>query len=235
VRARLVPQQNAYQRLSVNAASTSEAVKAAYIDLVKRYHPDRATQGLEVVATELRAIFEAVKEAYDLIATAPLRATYDKQMREGQSQTGKLRTEEAQTLVKMGEVLLKKRDFAAALQKLRKAVELDSNGDSLAALAWGLMSDPGTSPAAKDEAASLIQKALRAPGLSARTYYVAGVLWRTKDPDSAADAFRKSLELEPNHSDASLELRLLEMRGKSGKGDGAGGVLSGLLFGKRKG
>ncbi|MBS2022548.1 MAG: tetratricopeptide repeat protein, partial [Deltaproteobacteria bacterium] len=140
--------------------------------------------------------------------------------------------DEAARGLKMGEVLLKKRDFSQAIQKLRRSVELDPNGDALAALAWALMCDPATSPAGKEEAATFINKALRAPGLSARTYYVAGVLWRTKDPDSAADAFRKALELEPNHADASLELRLLEMR--QGRKQQGGGVLSGLLFGKRK-
>ena len=69
--------------------------------------------------------------------------------------------------------------------------------------------------------------------MTARTYYVAGVLWRTKDPDSACDAFRKALQLDPGHSDAALELRLIEQRrGKQAKT--GGGVLSGLLFGKRK-
>jgi tetratricopeptide (TPR) repeat protein len=132
----------------------------------------------------------------------------------------------------MGDMLLKKRDFQGALDKLRRSVDLDPTGDALAALAWGLVSDPKSSGAAKEEAASLINRALRAPGATARTFYVAGVLWRTKDPESAVDAFRKALEIDPRHADASLELRLIEQRrGKQAKG---GGVLSGLLFGKRK-
>ena len=139
--------------------------------------------------------------------------------------------------LKMGEVLLKKRDFDAALHKLRRSVDLDANADSLAALAWGIVSDPKVSPAGKEEAMSLINRALRAAGLTARAYYVAGVLFRTKDPESAADAFRKALQLDPKHSDASLELRLLETRqGKSvaKAKEKVGGVLSGLLFGRRK-
>src|SRR5438045_9080919 len=135
--------------------------------------------------------------------------------------------------LKMGEVLLKKRDFEGAIGKLRRAVELDATGDALAALAGGLVCDPKATAATKEEAASLINRALRAPGVSARTFYVAGVLWRTKDPDSAVDAFRKALELDPHHPDAALELRLIEQRrGKQPKT--GGGVLSGLLFGKRK-
>jgi tetratricopeptide (TPR) repeat protein len=132
-------------------------------------------------------------------------------------------------------VRLKKRDFEGGLAKLRRAAELDPNGDVLAALAWALVADPKASPKAKEEAASLINRALRAPGVTARTYYVAGVLWRTKDPESSADAFKKALEADPRHADAALELRLIEQRrGKNPQKPG-GGVLSELLFGKRKG
>ena len=53
---------------------------------------------------------------------------------------------------KMGDVLFKKRDFDAAVVKLRRAVELDPTGDSLAALAWALTNDPKSPPAAQEEA-----------------------------------------------------------------------------------
>ena len=144
------------------------------------------------------------------------------------------RREEANLALKMGDVLFKKRDFEAAIVKLRRAVELDPTADALAALAWALTNDPRSSPAAKEEALALVPRALRAEGITARTYYVAGVLFRTKDPAGSADAFRKALELDPSHPDASLELRLLERRGgKPTPPKGGGGVLS-AIFGKRK-
>jgi curved DNA-binding protein CbpA len=230
-RARMIARQNAYERLGVAPGSATEPIKAAYLQLAKRFHPDRAAGPLATLQGELQSLFAALKEAYESIATAPARAQYDATLKGARTST---RKEDASVALKMGEVLLKKRDFQPALDKFRRAVELDATGDSLAALAWALVSDPGSSAQAKEEAASLVNRALRAPGTTARTYYVAGVLWRTKDPDSASDAFRKALELDPRHSDAALELRLMEQRhGKSGH-KGSAGVLSGLLFGKRK-
>jgi len=233
VRARVqkAPAQTAYVRLGVQPAATTEQIKTAYLQLAKRFHPDRSTTpGLAALHPELQTLFGLLKDSFEAVATSELRARYDQQLKTGGKPT---RKEEAVTAVKMGEVLLKKRDFEAALQKLRHAVDLDPSGDAMAALAWGLVSDPKATPAGKEEAASLINRALRAPGITARTYYVAGVLWRTKDPDSAVDAFRKALELDPHHSDAALELRLIEQRrGKQQKS--GSGVLSGLLFGKRK-
>jgi curved DNA-binding protein CbpA len=235
VRSRAVQasRQDPYQRLGVDATASGETIRASYLQLVKRFHPDRAAApGLHSVAAELRALFDAIKDAYETIGAPAARAAYDQN--KGTGAAKRSRAEESRLAVKMGEVLLKKRDFAAALTKLHQAVELDANADSLAALSWGLMNNPAATAESRQEAASLIQRALRAPGPTARTYYVAGVVFRAKDPESAAEAFRKALEMEPGHAEAALELRLLEMRGKTTKTAG-GGVLSGLLFGKRKG
>jgi tetratricopeptide (TPR) repeat protein len=226
------PGQSAYARLGVDPGATSETIRNAYLEAAKRFHPDHsATPGLASVQAELQTLFALLKEAYETISTPDARTRYDASQKAAH---GGSRKEESAIALKMGDVLLKKRDFEAALAKLRRAVDLDATGDALAALAWGLVCDPKASQAAKEEAASLINRALRAPGVTARTYYVAGVLWRTKDPDSALDAFRKALEIDPKHPDAALEIRLMEQRrGKNPKG--GGGVLSGLLFGKRKG
>jgi curved DNA-binding protein CbpA len=232
-RVRQLPTQNAYARLGVSPSASSEAIKNAYLQAAKRYHPDRAVASLAGLAAELQAVFTALKESLDSLATPELRAKYDQQLKAGGAPKPSSRRDEAALSLKMGEALLKKRDFDGALSKIRRAVDLDASGDALAALAWALVSDPKATAQTKEEAASLINRALRAEGATARTYYVAGVLWRTKDPDSAVDAFRKALEIDPHHSDAALELRLIEQRrGKPQKS--GGGVLSGLLFGKRK-
>jgi tetratricopeptide (TPR) repeat protein len=232
-RLRLAPGQNAYARLGVDATSSSEKIRNAYLEAAKLFHPDRAAgPALSALQPELQTLFALLKEAYEEIATPDARKKYEAALKH-RSPEG-VRKEEAGIALKMGEVLLKKRDFAEALIKLRRSVELDPTGDALAALAWGLVADPKSSAALKEEAAGLINKALRAPGVTARTYYVAGVLWRTKDPESAVDAFRKALEMDPKHQDAALEIRLIEQRRNKPPARKSGGVLSGLLFGKRK-
>jgi curved DNA-binding protein CbpA len=231
-RLRLSPGQNAYHRLGLDEGASSDAIRGCYLKLAKQVHPDRAAgPALSFLQPELQTLFGLLKEAYEHIASPDDRASYDATLKA--ASPAEMRREEAAIALKMGDVLLKKRDFGAALEKLRRAVDLDASGDALAALAWCLVSDPKSSPQAKEEAASMINRALRTPGATARTFYVAGVLWRTRDPESAADAFRKALEMDPRHPDAALELRLIEQRrGKQGKG--GAGVLSGLLFGKRK-
>lgn len=230
VRVARAPKQSAYVRLGLAPGATTEQIKTAYLQAAKRFHPDRSSApGLAGLKADLEKLFSLLKDAYEAIATPEARAKNQKQPE--RSSKSSSRGEEAYTALKMGEVLLKKRDFAAALDKLRRAAELEPSGDTLAALAWGLVRDPKCTAQGKDEAASLINRALRANGVTARTYYVAGVLWRTRDPDAAADAFRKAMQIDPSHSDAALELRLIEQRRGKQK---EGGVLSGI-FGKRKG
>ncbi|HUJ29025.1 MAG TPA: DUF4388 domain-containing protein [Myxococcales bacterium] len=230
VRAKRAPLQNPYVRLGLQPGAKTDEIKKAYLEAAKRFHPDRSSSpGLGPLLPDLQILFRMLKDAYEQIGTTQARDKYEQAQKSGGKAS---RKDESALAVKMGEVLLKKRDFDGALNKLRHAVELDPNGDSLAALAWALVSDPRSTPQSKEEAASLVQRALKAPGLTGRTFYVAGVLWRTKDPDSAVEAFRKALDLDPNHPDAALELRLIEQRrGKTQKP--GGGVLSGI-FGKRK-
>ena len=225
---------NAYERLGISPSATQEHIRQAYITAAKRFHPDRVSSNaaLAAVLPQLQALFSGLKEAHDHICTPEARKAYDIRIRAGGPKS-ESKKEEGSLALKMGDVLFKKRDFEAAVVKLRKAVELDPNADALAALAWALTNDPKSPPAAKEEALALVPKALRAEGVTARTYYVAGVLYRTKDPAGAADAFRKALELDPSHTDASLELRLLEMRGGAKSTPKGSGVLSGI-FGKRK-
>jgi curved DNA-binding protein CbpA len=233
-RAARLDRSNAYERLSISPSVSQEHIRQAYITAAKRFHPDRVSgnPALASVLPQLQALFAALKEAHDHISTPEARKAYDQRIRGASAKSAESRKDEAALAVKMGDVLLKKRDFEAAIVKMRRAVELVPTADSLAALAWALTNDPKSPPAAKEEALTLILKALRSEGTTARTYYVAGVLYRSKDPGGSAECFRKAVELDPSHADASLELRLLEMR--HGKHTPKGtGVLSGML-GKRK-
>ncbi|MFL5392359.1 MAG: DnaJ domain-containing protein, partial [Myxococcales bacterium] len=234
IRAARLDRSNAYERLSISPSVSQEHIRQAYITAAKRFHPDRASgnPALAAVLPQLQALFAALKEAHDHISTPQARKAYDERIRGASAKSAGSRKEEAALALKMGDVLFKKRDFEAAIVKLRRAVELDPTGDSLAALAWALTNDPKSPPAAKEEALALIPKALRSEGTTARTYYVAGVLYRSKDPKGSAECFRKAVELDPSHADASLELRLLEMRHGKHTPKGSG-VLSGML-GKRK-
>jgi len=215
VRARLAAHaaQSPWQRLGVAASASQEQIRAAYLDAVRKFHPDRAIAlGLGDAQPELQLHFAALQEAYDRIGTPAARAAYEQHQAKVAQSRPPSKQEEAQLAIREGDVLLKKRDFPGALARLRRALELAPTSDAMAALAWGLLCDPSASAEQRVEAQALVDRALRAPEPGARTHYVAGVLRRALDPAAAEASFRKALELEPSHAAAAQELRLLELR-----------------------
>jgi tetratricopeptide (TPR) repeat protein len=213
-RAKVMPNQDAYARLGVPRAATQDQIRAAYLAMVKKFHPDKAqAPKLAAALPDLEALFGGLRDAYEAIGSPEARAAYEASARSpAAGRRGPSRTEEAQLCVKKGEVHLKKRDYENALRELRRAVDLDPSPESLTALAWALANDRSQGPSGRDEALKLVARALKIDKDTARAHYVAGVLKRTTDAEAAMAHFRTAVNLDPRNGDAALELRLLERR-----------------------
>jgi len=130
------------------------------------------------------------------------------------------------------EEAVRRRDFTAALDALKWALELDSNeGEFYALRGWVLFlqqQDQGnrnTEPALEQ-----IKKAITlSPQSPAPFYYLAQIRKACGDQAEAEKMFRKTVELRPDHIEANRELRLIQMR--RAKGDE---TVSGRLFGRKK-
>lgn len=64
-----------YDILDVAASATLAEIRAAYVRLVKIYHPDRAPPAHRVAAV---AMFQAITEAYATLKKPNARAEYDR-------------------------------------------------------------------------------------------------------------------------------------------------------------
>ncbi len=215
-RAQLVPGQDAYARLGVARTATQDQIRAAYLALVKRFHPDTAQAPKFAPALpDLEVLFGALRDAYECIGSPEARADYEASARTPTTEGGRRApspAEEAQLSLKKGEVHLKRRDYEAALRELRRAVDLDPSPEALTALGWALCNDRSQGPAGREEALKLVARALKLDKDTARAHYVAGVLKRTSEPDAALEHFRAAVSLDPRNGDAALEMRLLERR-----------------------
>jgi curved DNA-binding protein CbpA len=215
-RVKIAPKQDAYARLGVPQTAPQEQIRTAYLLLVKKFHPDRAqsSPGLILAQAELQTLFGLLRDAYERVGSREARAEYDASGRQDPKAQQQLRNraDEARLSMKKGEVFLKKRDHESAMRELRRAVDLDPSAEALSLLAWGLVSDRNAQAATRDEALNLVTRALKADLQNARAHYVAGVLKRTTEPESALMHFKHCVELDPRNADAALELRLLERR-----------------------
>jgi curved DNA-binding protein CbpA len=195
-----------WQVLGIPWNAPAAAVRDAYLDKVKRFHPDRyAGQRLGSYRARLERIFRRLTQARDVLADEAKRAAYargtappeevaraDARRREDDRRTGerrarlarqtplRSRAERAQELVERGKAALAQGKFAAAANDLLLAVGLEPRDAGLAALAA-----EARSKAAAVRANELFQKGLGAEAVGS---------W-----GPALARHREALEADPGH------------------------------------
>jgi curved DNA-binding protein CbpA len=194
-----------------------EQVKTAFLGLAKRFHPDRLPPALSALAPKMTAVFEAIREAYEVLYDDAKRAAYLQEPR------AKVPTQSAprpggvdpNDLFKMGEVFFRKRDFAAAVDHFERAYSAEPKALYLAACAWAIYMDPQRK-ADVPKAKQMMAEALKRDANCDRAHYQLGVIARVEgDMDRAERHFREAVRSNPKHLEANQELRLIEMRKKN--------------------
>ena len=208
--------------LGVSQSATREQVKAAFLELAKSFHPDRLPAALSSLAPKMTSIFEAIREAYEVLYDDRRRAEYAEALQQ-KAQAPKGAPEpnavaQASEEFKKGEALFRKRDFARAEEHYTRAHGLDPRADYLAARAWAIYMDPERKQEA-GRAKQMIRDALKANAGCDRAHYQLGLIARMDNDIPAAERhFREAVKANPRHLEANQELRLIEMRKKkSGK------------------
>lgn len=205
-----------FQRLRLPRSATREQVKRAFFEAAKRYHPDRMAPELAPVARELKEIFTAVNEAYEVLQDEERRRIYESGLGGGPAHPPV--DDRIRALVQQAEHAMRRRSWVEAEKAYRQAAALKERPDLLAHAAWAVLSDP----ARKDEAArartELANLAGSYPSTPAPHYYL-GVIARAEGDDERAERyFRSALRANPKHAEAAQELRLLAARKRKAGG-----------------
>lgn len=223
-----------FATLGVTQQANRDQVKAAFLGLAKTFHPDRLPPSLPHLAQKMSAVFESIREAYEVLYDDSRRMAYVATQAAARSQgtassPSTAGQSQASDLFKMGEVYFKKRDYKQADEHFARAHLLDKGAASLAAQAWAIYMDP-TRKAEAAGARAMMQKALTLDPACDRAHYQLGVIARVEgDMERAEKHFREAVRVNPRHLEASQELRLIEMRRKKEKD--AAGKKGGGLFG----
>lgn len=69
---------NHYEVLGVEPTSEGPAIKRAYLDAARRYHPDYHADADEVTRAEIARRMQAVNEAWEVLGDPTSRASYDR-------------------------------------------------------------------------------------------------------------------------------------------------------------
>jgi curved DNA-binding protein CbpA len=212
----LTGERNRFDILGLHLEATREQVKAAFLDLVKVFHPDRLPPALAVLLPQATAIFDSLREAQDYLQDDERRAFHAKEMSALASGRPLRDQSEAAEAYRAGEVALRRRDHVAAEAHFAESYRLYPKANVLAARAWAIYMDPNRKSDAAAARAMMVD-ALKEDPACDRAHYQLGVIARVEgDVERAERHFREALKANPRHLEASQELRLIEMRKRGG-------------------
>ena len=226
-------QRDYYAALGLKPSATLQEIKTAYRVLARRLHPDaNAAPG----AAER---FRQVQEAYEILSDPTQRQQYLASLKGKGKGEGGQDNEVSQILTaevqfQKGEALLKKKEYARALEQFRWALDLNPDeGEYRAMHGWATYLVDPDDPDARSQAREDLEKAVALAPRSVTGYYYLGELLKAcGELDPAEKMFRRVTELSPGHVEAARELRLFQMRRERQKKTTKGSSFLG--FGRKK-
>jgi len=198
-----------FARLGLPRGASLEEVKAAYLQLVKQFHPDRyASPGLADLQGALRDVLSSMNEAYATLSDRTRRSEYLARSSSGGRAATEAAAAAARADFQKAEVARRAGDHARARLFLEAAVRSDRRPDFLVALAVEILA--GGKAEEREKARRHLDEAMKDPAC-ARAFLVAGQMARVdKDNDRAEKLFRASLRADPRSEEAARELRQIQ-------------------------
>jgi len=188
-----------YALLGIARDAAPAAVKRAYLDAAKRFHPDAlARAGLDRETREKAGrVFAAIGKAHAVLADVKRRRSYDASLDSDETDLDAERLAAAETNYRKGEILMRQGNFRGALEFLRPAVELwPEDGTYQGALGWALFKAAPSDPVrAREHLERALALEPRNVEIAHRLSLVLKVLGEVAP---AANLENKLRELDPN-------------------------------------
>jgi Flp pilus assembly protein TadD len=188
-----------YGLLGIERDAAPAAIKRAYHDAAKRFHPDALSRaGLDRETREKAGrVFAAIGKAHAVLADAKRRRRYDTSLDSDETDLDAERLAAAETNYRKGEILMRQGNFRGALDFLRPAVELwPEDGTYQGALGWALYKATPSDPI---RARQHLERAYAIEPRNAEiVYHLSLVLRSLGEIAPAANLHAKARELDPD-------------------------------------
>ena len=161
-----------FARLELPRTATPEQVRQRFIDLIKRYHPDRVAGRQKQLLPLANALFFRLKESYDVLSDPQSRARYCETS--GRSEGGRRLLDEARAAWLRGRELLARKDFSQAELELRAAIRIRAAGRLPGRAGVGALREPREREESQGEIRGLLARAIQLGDRTDSVFTVAG-------------------------------------------------------------
>ena len=214
--------------LGIPRESGAAAIRTAYFQLAKMYHPDRLSiVKLETLRPQVEKIFARLSDAYAVLNDDKKRAEYLQLLDSGKH--GSMRGNEdevaratkiltAEEHFRKGEMAHRRGLYSLAEKEFKTALELNpEEGEHHAMAAWAAWCNADDKQAILADVKKGLNKAIELNPKCVPAFFYLGQLYKhVGDEVRANAAFQRVLNLAEGHVEALREVRLIDMRRKSG-------------------
>jgi tetratricopeptide (TPR) repeat protein len=212
--------QTYFEMLGVATNASDDEVRAAFMDLAARWHPDRVPANAPALREIHQRIFALLNEAQNTLCDAQARGRYLVTVQDGGGTPNSHRKIaaliEAATDVQKAEICLRRREYAEAERLARRALAVNAEDPTtMVVLAHVLIEKQPEAPV--DDAVGLLTRAVELAPKHDRGHVLLGQIYKRRgDAGRALLHFKQAAEANPKNVDALREVRLAEMRARSG-------------------
>jgi len=205
--------------LGVAPGSSLDVIRSAYVAFASQLHPSKLPQVDALTTADAQRLFGAINLAFGVLNDPVRRAEYTtrlhtpKAARPAASPAATAATQ-AEAAFHRGVLALRREDLEHAIGELSHATELaPEDVDYHAMLAWARFCAAHDKQEIASETRKVLDKAVRkSPKPMMARFYLGRVERMLGRLREALFHFREVLDLEPGHTDAATEVRLLEQR-----------------------
>ena len=220
----MMDRQNYFEMLGVKESAEGSAIRSKYMNLAKKWHPDRLPAELSQLRPWVEEVFHLITVANDTLSDSKKRSEYQKTVMQGggtpESERKLNVMVEAAINFQKVDILVKRRRYDEAIEICDSAMQVvRKEADYPAMKAWILLLRDGVDDDhVADEIRSLLRTTFKLNPDHVHGHFTrAHFLKRMGDHDKAHKHFRKVAKLDPKNLEALREVRVGEMRKARGR------------------
>lgn len=208
-------EQTYYEMLGVAKNASMDDIRAAFMKLAAKWHPDRAPAAAK---ESFQRVFALVNEAHQTLSDETARNRYTRVATDGGGTPAAQRKVnamlEASSLAQKAEIHHRRREFAEAERLAREAAALNAEDPAVLAVLGSVLLERADA-ASLDEAIAALTSAVKLSEKNDRAHVsLANAFKRKGDQGKSLEHYRLAIEANPKNIEAAREVRLAEMRGK---------------------